>query len=270
MSSKTILCLRALAAFALTVTGSTAQSAARAEPSGALTIATTGLTGDEVFTYSEIVDDTDLAGATEDEPDDEGVDIASVGATSRFSNGESGYGPSRPPLAVAGPFYLVSPDTIEMIGTVDSRSPRQFAQLMAQHPGVDRLVMVECPGSIDEDANHALARAVRRAGITTIVPAGGSVRSGAVDLFLAGVRREAAPSAEFGVHSWRDEDGMEADDFAANDPVNADYIAYYQEMGLSPTAARAFYALTNSVPFDDVRTLSAYDMARMGLADVRG
>lgn len=178
--------------------------------------------------------------------------------------------PSRRALASYGPFHLVSGDTVEMIGTVDSTSPRQFAALLAAHPGVRRLVMVECPGSVDEAANHVLARAVRRAGLETVVPAGGSVRSGAVDLFLAGVRRQAAPSAEFGVHSWRDEDGYEARDFPADDPVHAEYLRYYREMGMDDAAAQRFYALTNSVGFDDVRTLRARDMAQLGLAEVVG
>jgi hypothetical protein len=175
-----------------------------------------------------------------------------------------------PAIARVGPFRLVSPDTIEMAGTVDSYTPAQFARLITAHPGVRRLVMIDCPGSIDEDANHALARAVRAAGLATHVPRGGSVRSGAVDLFLAGTTRTADATAEFGVHSWRDEDGREAQDFAADDPVNAEYLAYYRDMGLSEEAARSFYTLTNSVPFDTVRTLSARDMARMGLAVVAG
>lgn len=193
---------------------------------------------------------------------------AEAGAVSRFLPVEPATGPSRAPLASLGPFHLTRPDTIEMIGTVDSDSPAQFAALLARHPGVKRLVMVECPGSVDEDANHALARSVRRAGLETIVPRGGSVRSGAVDLFLAGVRRSADAGSEFGVHSWRDEDGMEAADFPADAPVHAQYLAYYREMGLSDDDARRFYALTNSVPFDDVRMLSAADMARLGLAEL--
>ncbi len=211
-----------------------------------------------------------------DEPADEALvsDEDEGGATSRFipsaGTTDASFRPSRTPIAAAGPFYLVTPDTIEMIGTVDRASPRQFAGLIASHPGVRRLVMIECPGSIDEDANHALARQVRRAGIDTLVPRGGSVRSGAVDLFLAGVHRRADPTAEFGVHSWRDSNGREAADFAANDPVNAEYLAYYRDMGLSADQAQRFYALTNSVPFEDVRYLSAVDMARMGLAELDG
>lgn len=236
-----------------------------------LAIDTHGFSADSTLTYSEIVEFVAEEPVIDDAAfDDAATDTADDRATSRFADVEGDYRPSRTPIDAIGPFFLVAPDTVEMIGTVDSATPRQFTQLMAAHPGVARLVMVECPGSVDEDANHRLARAVRRAGLTTIVPDGGSVRSGAVDLFLAGTTRLAAPTAEFGVHSWRDEDGMQADDFAANDPVNTEYLAYYREMGLSAEAARQFYALTNSVPFEDVRTLGARDMARLGLAEVVG
>jgi hypothetical protein len=106
---------------------------------------------------------------------------------------------------------------------------------------------------------------IRRAGISTHVPAGGSVRSGAVELFLAGVSRTADPDAEFIVHSWMDESGREANDYPANDPVHAEYLDYYREMGVSAPTAKAFYALTNSVPFSGQLRLSRSDMARFQL-----
>ncbi len=214
-----------------------------------------------------------------DDGTDDGEDAGSGPTESCFaevfpdgplSSESDGFAPSRTPIASYGPFHLVTADTVEMIGTIDSSTPCQFAALLAAHPGIRRLVMLECPGSEDETATHMLGRAVRRAGIATHVPNGGSVRSGAVDLFLAGVERTAARRAEFVVHSWRDEDGYEARDFPANDPVHAEYISYYREMGLSDAVARQFYAVTISVGFDDVRTLSAADMARLGLARVSG
>lgn len=246
--------------------------------------ATDGLaSNDASLSWSETREDVILVGADAGDDMDDGSDFADsgvAGANGVEANGTSRYaatttryepaeyGPSRPALARSGPFYLVAADTIEMIGTVDSATPRLFAAMLAAHPGVRRLVMVECPGSVDEAANHVLARAVRRAGLDTVVPDNGSVRSGAVELFLAGVHRTAARTAEFGVHSWRDEDGMEANDYPANDPVHAEYISYYREMGLTDAAARSFYAMTNSVPFESVRTLSAADMARLGLTQI--
>ncbi|MCW0198077.1 alpha/beta hydrolase [Sphingopyxis sp.] len=161
-----------------------------------------------------------------------------------------------------GPFAVVDGATIRMAGDVTSATPRQFAAMLAAFPGLKRLEMIDCPGSLDEEANLILARAIRRAGLETIVPSGGSVRSGAVELWLAGAVRRAAPDAEFGVHSWADEYGREANDYPADDPVHAEYLAYYREMGMDEAKARAFYALTNATPFDDVRYLTRADMAR--------
>jgi hypothetical protein len=161
-----------------------------------------------------------------------------------------------------GPFTVANGTTVRMSGDVTSATPRQFAAMLAAFPGLSRLELVDCPGSLDEEANLALARMVRRAGMSTHVPAGGSVRSGAVELFLAGVSRSAHPTAEFGVHSWRDEDGREANDYAANDPVHREYLDYYREIGMDTAKARAFYAMTNATGFDEVRYLTKADMAR--------
>ncbi|HWW55656.1 MAG TPA: alpha/beta hydrolase [Sphingopyxis sp.] len=169
--------------------------------------------------------------------------------------------------ATYGPFSVIDRATVRMAGDVTSATPRQFAAMLAAFPGLQRLEMVDCPGSLDEEANLVLARAIRRAGMETVVPAGGSIRSGAVELWLAGTTRRAAPDAEFGVHSWADEYGREANDYPASDPVHAEYLGYYREMGLNDAKAREFYALTNSTPFDDVRYLTRDDMARFVTLD---
>ncbi len=164
-----------------------------------------------------------------------------------------------------GPFRVVAPHVAEMTGTVDSYSPGEFREMMRRHPGLRRIEMLDCDGSIDEEANLALARMIRQAGLSTHVPANGSVRSGAVELFLAGVTRTADPSAEFIVHSWMDENGREAKDFPPGHPVHAEYLDYYTEMGVPAPTAHAFYALTNSVPFAGQLRLSRADMARYQL-----
>lgn len=164
-----------------------------------------------------------------------------------------------------GPFRVIAPDVAVMTGTVDSYTPAVFRQMLDQHPGIRQIEMRDCDGSVDEEANLTLARMIRRAGISTHVPAYGSVRSGAVELFLSGVRRTAHPDAEFIVHSWMDEDGREANDYPDSDPVHAEYLDYYAEMGVPQPTAKAFYALTNSVPFSEQLRLSRNDMARFQL-----
>ena len=170
--------------------------------------------------------------------------------------------PSRTPLASFGPFHMVTPDRAELIGSIESETPAQFRALLRAFPGIRQIDMVECPGTGDDEANLALARMVRSAGISTYVPDGGSIRSGGVELFLAGAKRSAAPTAEFAVHSWRDEDGYEASDFAASDPVHQEYISFYRDMGLSDTEAKSFYAMTNTAPHDDALYLTSRDLGR--------
>lgn len=173
-----------------------------------------------------------------------------------------------PALATFGPFRVVDSTSAEMIGLVGSDTPRQFAAMLKAYPGITTLRMIECPGSEDDEANLRLARMLRRARIETVVPAEGSVRSGAVELFLAGVRRRADSRAEFAVHSWRDDLGREARDLPASDPVHREYLDFYREMGLSDEDAQRFYALTNSVSHDDAVYLAPRQLAAMGLLDM--
>lgn len=172
---------------------------------------------------------------------------------------------SVPAQAVYGPFRVISADSVEMSGTVDSQSPVFFQKMLQQYPGIKTIEMIDCDGSVDEEANLNLARQIRRAGISTHVPSRGSVRSGAVELFLAGVRHTADKGAEFVVHSWMDEDGFEANDYPPHDPVHAEYLNYYAEMGIPADKAQAFYTLTNSVPFAEQLKLSRNDLARFQL-----
>lgn len=173
-------------------------------------------------------------------------------------------------IARYGPFRVVDGDRVQLVGVTDSGAPAQFAAMLRDHPGVATLEMVECPGTDDDQANLRLGRMIRAAGLVTHVPRGGSVRSGAVELFLAGASRRIDDGAEFAVHSWIDESGREAGDYPANAPEHRAYLAYYREMGMDDGAARAFYAMTNSVPFDQARWLGAAEMRGwLGEADAR-
>lgn len=173
-------------------------------------------------------------------------------------------GVNSPPSAGAayGPFRLIDEHRAGLYDVTDEASPAQFAALLRDHPGVAVLEMIECPGTEDDLANMRLGRLIRARGIATHVPRGGSVRSGAVELFLAGARRLADPGAEFAVHSWLDEDGHQPADYGPEAPENRRYLDYYRQMGLTEAEARAFYAMTNSVPFEQARWFDAAEMAR--------
>lgn len=169
--------------------------------------------------------------------------------------------PARRTVARFGPFRVLSPARAALIGMTDSASPAQFAAMLRAFPRIAVLELIECPGTEDDRANLRLGRMIRAHGIATVVPAGGSVRSGGVELFLAGIPRIADPTAEFAVHSWADEDGREARDYPPEAPENQAYLDYYREMGMAAAQARAFYAMTNSVGFGQARWLTSAEMA---------
>lgn len=173
-------------------------------------------------------------------------------------------------LAIArfGPFQVVDASRAALVDVTDEQSPAQFAAMMRAYPQIRTLALVECPGTYEDRANLRLGRMIRAAGLAVHVPAGGSVRSGGVELVFAGQELRIDDGAEFAVHAWEDEDGLQATDYAANAPENTKYLAYYREMGLSPDQARAFYAMTNSVPFEQARWFGAVEMRRwLGLSN---
>jgi hypothetical protein len=163
-------------------------------------------------------------------------------------------------IARYGPFRVLDGRSAALVAATDERSPGQFAAMMRAYPQIKRLEMVDCPGTYEDHSNLRLGRMIRAAGITTYVPRGGSVRSGGVELFLAGIERYIEEGGEFAVHSWSDQDGLEATDYAANDPENRKYLVYYQEMGMNSAIARQFYTMTNSVPHGDARWFGAAEM----------
>ena len=164
-------------------------------------------------------------------------------------------------IARFGPFRVLDSKHAALVEATDARSPSDFTAMLAAYPTLEVIEFLEAPGTSHDLANLRLGRAIRAAGLATHIPAGGSARSGAVELFLAGTRRTHDPGALFAVHSWRDELGREPADFAADAPENRLYLDYYAEMGMSPQQARAFYAMTNSVPHAGARWLEGAEMA---------
>ena len=147
-------------------------------------------------------------------------------------------------------------------GTIGPESYRRVSRFLQDHPEIEVLVLLEMPGSIDDEVNLRLARQIRALGIDTYVPAEGRIASGAVDLFLAGSRRFAECGAGIGVHSWADSDGTQGGDIPRNDPAHAHYVNYYSEMGIDPD----FYWFTlQAADADNIYFMSVDEIRRFGL-----
>ncbi|APE29466.1 hypothetical protein [Aurantiacibacter gangjinensis] len=163
-------------------------------------------------------------------------------------------------IAAYGPFRVIDENTAALVDITRAGAPEHFAAMLAAYPAIDTLEFVEAPGTHDDRANLRLGRMIRERGIATRVKDGGSIRSGAVELFLAGAIREIDEGSEFAVHGWLDDWGRGAEDYPADAPEHRRYLDYYMEMGMDEAQARAFYSMTNSVPFEDARWLTGSEM----------
>lgn len=161
-----------------------------------------------------------------------------------------------------GPFVVLDSKRALLSGATDGSSPAAFSAMLAAFPDISTLEMRDCPGTLDDVANLKLGRMIRANGIATVVPEHGSIRSGAVELFIAGQTRKAAHDADFGVHAWQDEQGLGPRDFAMGDPVNKMYLDYYRQMGMQPHQALTFYNLTNAAPNRNVTWLGSAELKK--------
>lgn len=125
--------------------------------------------------------------------------------------------------------FVVDGQTLEVSGTLNQNTLAAFEAVIAEHPGVNRLVLLDVPGSVDDDANLQLGHRVRDLGLDTHLTATSEVYSGGSDLFLAGVNRSMEQGAIIGVHSWGTATES-ATDFPKEHPVHQSYVDYTARM----------------------------------------
>lgn len=134
-------------------------------------------------------------------------------------------------------------------GVIDSNTPEHWDNFIAAFPNTNTMIMKDCPGSIDDEANLEASRKIRIADISIYLPADAEIASGAVDMFLAGTKRTREAGSKIGVHSWADGNDNEASSYPVGHAEHQPYIDYYKEMGFSQVDAEAFYYFTiNAAP----------------------
>lgn len=146
-------------------------------------------------------------------------------------------------------------------GVTTDRSIGQVKRFIAHNPDVNTLVFKRMPGTKDTIANTALARFIRRKGLSTHLEGDSMIASGAVDLFIAGTRRTMECGARIGVHSWGSKMGYGAKD------VKIDWSAsmhrgYLRDMGIDPS----FYDFTrDAAPPEGIHWMRRSEITRFGL-----
>lgn len=142
-------------------------------------------------------------------------------------------------------------------GVIGSDALSQVQDALAGHPEVQVLVLGDMPGSADDEANLQLARWVRAQGYDTELTASSQIASGAVDLFVAGVTRTGHCSAEVGVHSWSDGNGLEATDLPRDHGDHQLYLDYYAEMDVP---AEFYWFTIQAAPAADIYVMAAAEL----------
>jgi hypothetical protein len=146
----------------------------------------------------------------------------------------------------------VEGNTLYMNGLINSKTPDQFKTVFAEHAGIDTLVMLEVPGSVDDEANLEIAKWVSEKQLVFVLQPQSMIASGGTDFFLSGRERIIKKGAKVGVHSWAGE-GKVATDFPKGHEYHQPYIDYYIAVGWSKADAENFYYYTiEAAPADDI------------------
>ena len=139
-----------------------------------------------------------------------------------------------------GQFYVSNDTTIVINGDMGSRVDDQFSALIKAYPNIKLMIMEDCPGSRDDEELFKAALSLRENQINTHLPDYAKIQSGAVDLFLAGVKRTRESGSKIGVHAWSD-GSSSATDYPNSHQEHQLYINFYKDIGFNQQEAEDLY-----------------------------
>ena len=145
-----------------------------------------------------------------------------------------------------------------MRGSIGRSTLRDLSDALNEHPDANILILPYSPGSSDDVVNLQAARLVADSNLGTCVPDGGSISSGAVDLFLGGRVRRLLGTNTVGGHTWAQ--GRTAGvDLPRDDPEHDLYLDYYAYVGVDPE----FYWFTlEAAPANDIHNMTEEERLR--------
>lgn len=166
------------------------------------------------------------------------------------------------------PFELqVAGDRFIATGTLVPETGNHIEYVRRQNTNIRVMVLLNVPGSDDENDYLDAARRLRQDGFTTIVPANGLVASGGTDFFLAGTRRIIEPGACIGVHSWEEvgPPKYEARSVPRDSEEHADWLEYFEDIGVS---ADFYWFTIYAASATQMHWMSPAEINRFGMSSI--
>jgi len=157
--------------------------------------------------------------------------------------------------------YEVDGRALYLEGEIESRDFDQMSKVLRDHPDLKTVVLLDVPGSNDDETNAQIIRLFRDAGLNTHLLSDSFVASGGTDLFLSGVERSMERGAEIGVHSWSD-GTREGRDFPKESSEHDLFLDLYEALGISVE----FYWFTlQAAPAAEIHIMTETEIERYGL-----
>lgn len=157
--------------------------------------------------------------------------------------------------------FSVVNERLLMRGTITSRSPSAFYDILAKNPQITTIVLQTVEGSLDDEATIEMGYDVRARGLGTHLQSDSGIYSGAVDLFLAGTTRSMVRGAEIGIHSWADTFG-EGTSYPRDAPEHQLNARYTADM----LGSDAFYWFSlQAAPSDGIYVMNEQEIRHYGL-----
>ncbi len=167
-----------------------------------------------------------------------------------------------------GIFSVLAGDTvIAMNGTINGKTPSDFDKLVKAFPKAKKINMILCPGSEDDEANLLVSKKMHDQGFAFHLFSTSVVASGAVDMYVAGIKRTRELGSKIGVHAWGAGSGEPAaTSYPRGHKEHLKYIDYYVSVGFTQKQAEDFYYFTiNAASADDIHYMTEMEIETYGL-----
>ncbi|MEW7280911.1 hypothetical protein ABW636_20150 [Aquimarina sp. 2201CG1-2-11] len=163
-----------------------------------------------------------------------------------------------------GIFKSINDTTAEMNGLISSDTPTHFDNLLKQYPNLKTINMLQCPGSEDDNANLIVSKKMHDAKIEFHLFATSAIASGAVDMYVGGIKRTREPGSKIGVHSWGAGPGEPiATSYPKGHEVHLPYINYYKSVGFTQKEAEDFYYFTiEAAPAESIHWMTDEEITK--------